>query len=69
MNPKQTICWECKHADKGKDSICPWDREFKPVEGWDATRRDILVQGTNQNQPAHYDESYRVNKCPLFERG
>lgn len=69
MNPQQTICWECKHADKGNDSICPWAREFKPVEGWDATRRDILVQGTNQNQPAHYDESYKVHKCPLFERG
>ena len=69
MNPTQTICWECIHADKGKASICPWVSEFKPVEGWDATRRDILVPGRNKNQPAHYDESYRVHQCPLFERG
>lgn len=54
-NSNQTICWGCDNACGG----CSWSREFKPVEGWTATRRDLLM--TNGTK-----ESYIVHECPEF---
>ena len=56
MNLKpSTICWDCKKAGYGNVSECPWEREFKPVDGWNAIYSDEL-------------DSYAVISCPLFER-
>ena len=66
-----TLCGECYHADKGNISKCPWAREFKPVDGWDATRTMILSRATTRGgQPRKVEqESYCVKTCPLFRRG
>ena len=57
---KDSLCWDCR-LSTGKGGICPWVRNFEPVPGWVALRRD-LVYGTKLNI------SYRVISCPLFIR-
>ena len=32
---KQTLCWGCAKSGYGSLSDCPWERSFKPVEGWE----------------------------------
>lgn len=54
-NKKPTLCWSCAKAGGGNVSECPWAREFKPVDGWNAIYNDEL-------------DSYAVISCPLFER-
>lgn len=54
MKPS-TICLDCKKAGYGSASECPWEKEFKPVDGWNAIYNDEL-------------DSYAVISCPLFER-
>ena len=53
----ETICWRCANAY----GQCSWSRNFTPVEGWDAERRDVktIIDG--------YVESYIVNNCPMYE--
>ena len=51
-----TLCWECKNATCG----CSWSREFRPVEGWVATK--IKASST------HPYETYSVIECPNFVR-
>ena len=53
---KSTLCWKCANACGG----CDWSREFKPVDGWEATPTKVY-QNVNQ-----YIDSYIVNKCPEF---
>ena len=55
----QTLCWDCKNANK--PHICPWFRDYTPVEGWNAKK--TYIGGVSQ-----YD-SYLVMDCPLFVRG
>lgn len=63
-----SICWDCKNAVPGERRGCSWSREFRPVEGWEALRRDIRpVKRRRRTPPAH--ESYRVLCCPRFEKG
>lgn len=56
-----SLCWFCDNAYGG----CSWSREFKPVPGWTATRRDMTtshsVGGKNRQVKT---ESYIVHKCP-----
>lgn len=63
-----TLCWTCKWA-AGKDGKCPWSREFKPVEGWEATPDRILITSATQTPDgvARYSETYTVHKCQLYE--
>lgn len=56
----ETICWHCRRAVADK---CSWAREFKPVDGWIAERRER--QGYHN---ARYI-SYTVLECPEFEEG
>ena len=56
----ETICWTCK---RGPRSECPWFAEHKPVPGWMAERRDVLVLDGRVYTPS---ESYRVSACPLY---
>ena len=51
------LCINCAKAGHGNTSECPWEREFKPVPGWKALRRDIGDE-----------ESYRIYECPLYEK-
>lgn len=56
----ETICWHCRRAVAAK---CSWAREFKPVDGWIAERRER--QGYHN---ARYI-SYTVLECPEYEEG
>ena len=61
MGTADTLCYSCIHATN-KYGACPWSKELKPVEGWNAVRRDI----------EHYNgstESYLVIDCPNFVAG
>lgn len=62
---KETLCFSCDHADKGDKSICPWAKEFKPVEGWDATKRVLFFWIHNRKKPI---ESYKVINCPIYRK-
>lgn len=54
-----TLCWACKLVGK---SICEWDREFKPVPGWEAEETKIWISHIGE-----YMASYRVISCPKKE--
>ena len=57
-----TLCWFCDKACGG----CRWSRkdEQKPVEGWDAVRRDVPM--TDNGGGVHWAESYVVLDCPAY---
>lgn len=63
--PVGTLCWCCARCYGG----CSWSRKTilgynpKPVEGWEAIRRDVMVQDTHGMHPR---ESYAVLDCPNF---
>ena len=63
---QSTICGDCALAGFGCISKCPWEREFKPVPGWDAIRQDIKV--SKDDEEARYTESYLVRACPLYKK-
>lgn len=50
---RDTLCWCCSKVYSG----CNWFRNGTPVEGWDATRREL--EG---------NISYHVRRCPEFVR-
>lgn len=53
-----SLCWDCNKAfTKG----CSWAKNFVPVEGWTAERRDIRTNGRTGT------ESYKVSACPQFD--
>lgn len=56
----ETICWTCQ---RGPRSGCAWFARHKPVPGWTAVRRDVLVWDGRAYTPS---ESYRVAACPLY---
>lgn len=66
-----TLCWGCGNAvpDAEGERGCSWSREGKPVEGWVAERRDILVQATSPGGEKKRIESYQVITCPAFVPG
>lgn len=66
-----TICWACANAVPDEEGTrgCSWSREGKPVEGWVAARRDILVQATRPGGGKKPVESYQVITCPAFVPG
>lgn len=63
-NRNETLCWSCAKSGYGNASECPWEREFKPVDGWKA------IKETKRQTYGIYgkqSESYTVIKCPLFQ--
>lgn len=66
-----TKCWFCANAvpDADGERGCSWSREGRPVEGWAAARRDILVQATRPGGERKPVESYQVITCPEFVPG
>ena len=66
-----TICWACGNAvpDAEGERGCPWSREGRPVEGWEAERRDIRIQPRRPGEERRAVESYQVITCPVFVPG
>lgn len=65
-----TLCWLCRNAVPSPElgTGCSWSMDGKPVDGWDAHRRD--VHGYKDGKlTAGAIESYRVRLCPKFQRG
>ena len=58
-----TLCWRCKNAVPSQNCGCSWSKEFKPVEGWTAERKNLNISHGKAI------ESYAVIKCPKFEKG
>ena len=56
---KGTLCWDCKNAT---NSGCPWSRDFKEVDGWNAKKVKVKINGDGK----HID-TFRVKECPLFQ--
>lgn len=54
---EETLCWRCRLVGTGK---CSWDRELKPVDGWEAEETKIW-----NSIKRNYWKSYRVIKCPM----
>lgn len=57
-----SLCWKCQKYYKQ----CSWTAQWKPVEGWVATRNDIRIPQDNKGQKKRYEESYMVHACPEF---
>lgn len=58
-----TLCWDCAKAGYGNLSECPWERDFKPVDGWKAER---FVRQHDYGHDKVESETYCVISCPLF---
>lgn len=57
---RPTLCWDCTNSIRPE--ICPWAREFIPVDGWEAEETECM---DTTDRPY---SSFLVKKCPLFER-
>ena len=55
----KTLCWLCANATDG--NLCPWVKDFTPVEGWEAEPRKIFSNNVTI-------QSYNITKCPLFRK-
>lgn len=63
-----TLCWSCKKAIGGCSwTETDWSQEpprtrFQPVEGWEAVVSKLQMETTR------FIPSYRVLKCPQYEK-
>jgi len=55
-----TLCWDCDRSILE----CSWLHIDKPVDGWTAIPTKLRVQ--TKKQEAHFIDSFKVEKCPLF---
>lgn len=57
---KETLCWSCRVPGTGG---CSWDKNFQPVEGWEAepTKLRLWEKGGNGT------DSFCVTACPLYQ--
>lgn len=65
-----TLCWYCKKAvpmSRDKKTGCNWTDYRTPVGGWKA--KSVLLPYWRKSEKDRYMQSYKVHKCPLFERG
>ena len=60
----ESLCWCCKNAIPSEDSGCEWSVSKKPVKGWEVSQSKLFI--TNDGKQAY---TYRVDRCPKFERG
>lgn len=60
----ETLCWCCKHAVPIDGNGCEWSMYKQPVDGWKVSQLKMFRK--NDGTMAY---SYRVDKCPKFERG
>ena len=61
-NGNATLCWCCRKAITGG---CSWSRDFIPVEGWQAVRKDLKPVATQSGDRTI--ESYVVYQCPEYK--
>lgn len=61
--PKRGDANECCFICKKNAGGCAWSREFKPIPGWQATKRE---QSTFHELGGF---SYKIHYCPEFEEG
>ena len=63
---KESLCWSCKHAvpNPRKGNGCEWSIGFRPVCGWEATKKEYRVPKCNELMI-----SYHVHACPKFMEG
>ena len=63
---RQSLCWQCKHAvpNPRKGNGCEWSIDFRPVRGWEATKKEYRVPKCNELMI-----SYNVHACPKFVEG
>ncbi len=60
-----TICWTCRRSS---NSTCSWSASLRPVPGWTAVYRPILMpRGRGRNKRMVLQESYVVRDCPLYQ--
>lgn len=57
------ICFDCANAGRGRLSPCAWEREFKPVEGWNA---EEVVRQSTYGDNNKVVTSYHIIDCPMF---
>lgn len=55
---RHSLCWACDRPGTGS---CSWDKELKPVEGWEA--EESVFHGSEDSV------TYHVIRCPLFLQG
>lgn len=55
------ICADCQNPINS----CSWEREFKPVEGWVAEKKKLLV--LSKNGERRFADSYDIAFCPLYK--
>lgn len=64
---KEARCVHCANAVPNQFHGCPWSRELKPVEGWDAEDTVFHTQWTsNRRVLSRTIPSYKVRSCPMF---
>ncbi|MBO5909353.1 MAG: hypothetical protein J6Q67_06230 [Clostridia bacterium] len=54
-----TLCWTCANATNG--NLCPWVKNFTPVEGWVAEPKKIFFNNVTI-------DSYYITECPLYRK-
>lgn len=58
-----TLCWSCRRAAGG----CSWSRSLRPVEGWLASYRPVLMPASIGGKRRYVpQESYIVRWCPQY---
>lgn len=63
-----TLCWECVNAVPDRCGHgCAWSRKLQPVEGWEAEH--TVTKHHDSFYGVHYDEGYRVIRCPEYVKG
>lgn len=64
---KEARCVHCANAVPNEFHGCPWSRELKPVEGWDAEDTVFYTQWTSNHRTlSRMIPSYKVRSCPMF---
>lgn len=64
MKKEETLCWFCQRSMPDLKIGCSWAKWFRPVKGWTAEERDLLLQVINGQR--RMTKSYHVIDCPLF---
>ena len=64
--PMESLCWCCKNAVPDKDGLagCEWSLYSQPVPGWKIGARAEFTKGDGTKA-----YTYKVVRCPKFERG
>lgn len=59
---QETLCWTCSVPGTGG---CSWDKDFTPVDGWEATPTTLYI-GCHCDRKT--ESSFLVTKCPLYKQ-